>query len=127
MMRSDDYETQQPFGHALSLVDSAEAITLAIGQTFMEQCAEWARTGRHITAKDTMTLWGMARRASLMACEAIETLFHASPVKAANRGQKLQRYFRDAQMYRIHPSAQPWVELGRARAEFGVPIERFGR
>ncbi len=127
MMRSDDYESQQPFGHALSLTDSAEAIALSIGEQFMEQCRAWARDGTHITARDTMKLWGMARRSALMACEAIEILFHASPVKAANRGQKLQRYVRDAHMYRIHPSAQPWVDLGRARAEFGVPIERFGR
>ena len=127
MKRSEDYESQQPFGHALALTDAAEAITLSIGQQFMQQCQDWSDTGRHITARDTMKLWGMARRAALMACEAIETLFHASPVKAANRGQKLQRYFRDAQMYRIHPSAQPWVDLGRARAEFGVSIERFGR
>ena len=127
MMRSDDYESQLPFGRALSLTDSAEAVTLSVGQQFMEQCQAWAREGRPITARDTMKLWAMSRQAALMACEAIETLFHASPVKAANRGQKLQRYFRDAQMYRIHPSAQPWVDLGRARAEFGVPIERFGR
>ncbi len=63
----------------------------------------------------------------MMASDAIDILFRTSPVRAANRGQKMQRYLRDAQMYRIHPSSQPWVEVARARSHWGLPIDRFGR
>ena len=127
LKRYQDYEVQAPFGRALTLADSAEAITLSIGETFMEQCERWARDRTPITTADTMKLWALSKQAAQMACEAIELLFHTSPVRAANRGQKMQRYFRDAQMYRIHPSAQMWVEPSRARAFWGDPIGRFGR
>ncbi len=93
----------------------------------MEQCERWARDRTPITAADTMKLWALSKQSAQMACEAIELLFHTSPVRAANRGQRMQRYFRDAQMYRIHPSAQAWVEPGRARAFWGEPVGRFGR
>lgn len=124
--RTHDQETQAPFGHALNLTDCAEALTLSVAQRFMDEAAIAVRDGTPITPEQTMRLWDMGRQASMMACEVIELLFRSSPVRAANRGQKMQRYLRDVQMYRIHPSSQPWADLARARAHWGLPIDRFG-
>jgi 3-hydroxy-9,10-secoandrosta-1,3,5(10)-triene-9,17-dione monooxygenase len=124
--RIDDPDAQVPFGQALTMTDCAEAITLQVAQMCMDQCARAVRTGQPITVADTMQVWDMARRACNMCCDAIELLFRTSPVRAANRGQKMQRYLRDAQMYRIHPSSQPWLDAARARAVWGMPINRYG-
>jgi 3-hydroxy-9,10-secoandrosta-1,3,5(10)-triene-9,17-dione monooxygenase len=127
LQRTHDPDAQSPFGRALTLTESAEALTLSVAQEFMDQSARACRGEGPITSKDTIRLWGMARQATSMACDAIELLFRTSPVRAANRGQKMQRYLRDVQMYRIHPSSQPWVDFARARSHWGLPIDRFGR
>ena len=125
--RIDDLDSQTPFGRALTLTDCAEALTLSIAQEVMDQFERAARTGTPVTVADTIKLWDMSRQATNMACDAIELLFRTSPVRAANRGQRLQRYLRDAQMYRIHPSSQPWLDPARARSHWGLPINRYGR
>ena len=125
--RVDDIDTQTPFGRALTLTDCAEALTLSIAQQVMDQFEAAARTGAIVTVADTIKLWDMSRHATLMSCEAIELLFRTSPVRAANRGQRMQRYLRDVQMYRIHPSSQPWLDPARARSHWGLQIQRYGR
>ncbi len=124
--RLHDLDTQTPFGRALTLADCAEALTLQVAQMCMDQCERAVRTGQPVTVADTIKVWDMARQAVNMACDAIELLFRTSPVRAANRGQKMQRYLRDAQMYRIHPSSQPWLDSARARSHWGMPIGRYG-
>jgi 3-hydroxy-9,10-secoandrosta-1,3,5(10)-triene-9,17-dione monooxygenase len=124
--RMDDIDTQTPFGRALTLTDSAEALTLAVAQLCMDQCERAVRDGQPIAVADTIKAWDMARQACNMACDAIELLFRTSPVRAANRGSKIQRYLRDVQMYRIHPSSQPWLDPARARSHWGLPINRYG-
>ena len=127
VMRTDDIDTQIPFGQALTLTDCAEALTLSVAQTCMEDFARAARDGVPVTVADTIRQWAMVRQATLMACDAVELLFRTSPVRAANRGEKMQRYLRDVQMYRIHPSSQAWVDPSRARSHWGMPIGRYGR
>ena len=124
--RLHDLDTQTPFGRALTLTDCAEALTLQVAQICMDQCARAVRDGTPVTVADTIKVWDMARQAVLMACDAIELLFRTSPVRAANRGQRMQRYLRDVQMYRIHPSSQPWLDPARARSHWGMPINRYG-
>ena len=125
--RLEDGDSQVAFGRALTLTDSAEALTLAVAEMCMEQCRRAVRDNTPITVADTIKVWAMSRQACLMATEAIDTLFVASPVRAANKGQKMQRYMRDAQMYRIHPSSQPWLDPAHAKSTWGMPIGRFGR
>ena len=125
-MRVEDIDSQIPFGQALTLTDCAEALALQIAQMCMDACARAVRDGTPVTVAETMKLWDMSRRAVLMACEAIELLFRTSPVRAASRGSRLQRYLRDVQMYRIHPSSQPWLDPARARSHWGMPINRYG-
>ena len=126
VQRTNDIDAQIPFGRALTLTDSAEALTLQVAQMCMEQCERAVRDGTPISVADTIKVWDMARYAVNMCCEAIELLFRTSPVRAANRGQRMQRYLRDVQMYRIHPSSQPWLDAARAKSHWGLPIDRYG-
>ena len=126
MLRMNDPESQRPLGKALALADIAEVAAVGTAAKFMDQCRAWGEDRRPITPADTFQLWSMAQEASLIACEAVDLLWRTAPVSAANRGEKLQRYFRDIQMYRIHPSAQPWVSLTRGQIHLGLPFGVFG-
>ena len=120
LKRLHDPENQRFFGKALMLTESAEALNLAAAELYMEQCRRWQRDGTPITASDTMKVWGMCREACLMACEAVEMLFQTAGAFVTHRGNRLQRYFRDVQMYRIHVTTQPRVAGLRAQAHFGL-------
>ena len=120
-LKLNDPESQRAFGQAINLTDSAEALTLAAAQLYMDQCHRWAKDGSPITARDTLQVWGMAREACLMACEAVELLFQTAGATVCLSGQRLQRYFRDVQMYRIHVTAQPQVATMTAQTHLGLP------
>jgi 3-hydroxy-9,10-secoandrosta-1,3,5(10)-triene-9,17-dione monooxygenase len=122
LLRMNDPESQRPFGKAMALTDAAEAVTLAAADLFMEQCHRWAKDGTPITPADTLRIWTMAQEACFMAADAVELLFHTGGATAANRGQRLQRYFRDVQMYRVHPSSQPLISILRGQANLGLPV-----
>ncbi len=120
LKRLEDPESQRFLGKALMLTESAEALNLAATELYMEQCRRWARDGTPITASDTMRVWGMCREACLMACEAVELLFQTAGAFVTRRNNRLQRYFRDVQMYRIHVTTQPRVTALRAQAHLGL-------
>jgi len=124
--RTEEAETQRVLGKAMQLTDAAEALTLRCATIYREQCENWAATGKPITTQDTLRLWGVAQEACFMACEATTLLFHTAGVRAAGRGQKLQRYFRDIQMYLVHPSSQSVISSSIAQLELGVPMQAFG-
>jgi 3-hydroxy-9,10-secoandrosta-1,3,5(10)-triene-9,17-dione monooxygenase len=122
LLRMNDPESQRAFGKAMALADMAEAATLAAAQMYLEQCNRWAQHGTPITPADTLRMWTLAQEACLTACNAVELLFQTGGATAANRGQRLQRYFRDVQMYRVHPSSQPIISTLRGQAYLGLPV-----
>jgi 3-hydroxy-9,10-secoandrosta-1,3,5(10)-triene-9,17-dione monooxygenase len=61
-----------------------------------------------------------------MANEATESLFHAMGATGGRRGARLQRYFRDIEMYRLHIQSQPTLPTVRGRVEFGLPTVMLG-
>jgi 3-hydroxy-9,10-secoandrosta-1,3,5(10)-triene-9,17-dione monooxygenase len=75
-----------------------------------------------VSTQDTTKVWGTAREACRNACEAVEMLFHTVGASVARRGDKLQRYFRDVQMYRIHIQSQAIMPVIRAHVQLGLPI-----
>jgi 3-hydroxy-9,10-secoandrosta-1,3,5(10)-triene-9,17-dione monooxygenase len=125
LLRLDDPDSQRVIGKAVQLTDSAEALTIACGHRYVEQCERWQRTGKPITGEDTMRLWGMAQEACFMACEAIEIMFKTAGAAASHPSQKLSHYFRDIQMYLVHPSSQPRVASMLARTYLGMPLTLF--
>jgi 3-hydroxy-9,10-secoandrosta-1,3,5(10)-triene-9,17-dione monooxygenase len=122
LLRMHDPESQRAFGKAMALTEMAEAATLAAADLYTAQCTRWARDGTPITPDDTLRIWTLAQEACLTACTAVELLFHTGGATTANRGQRLQRYFRDVQMYRVHPSSQPMMAMLRGQAYLGLPV-----
>ena len=121
-LRAHDPNNQILLGEALSRTDAAEALTFAATQLYTEQCARWARDGTPITPADTLRVWSISREGCRNACEAVEMLFRAAGASVAKRGQALQRYFRDVQMYRIHIQSQPTFPAMRGQVQLGLPL-----
>jgi 3-hydroxy-9,10-secoandrosta-1,3,5(10)-triene-9,17-dione monooxygenase len=120
--RMHDPELQRIFGEALCRADAAEALTLSATRLHMEQCDRWMQERRPITAADTLRVWGTAREGCRAACECVEMLYHSAGASGAKRGDKLQRYFRDAQMYRIHFQSQAITPMLRAQLQLGAEV-----
>ncbi len=92
----------------------------------MAQCRRFASEGTPISIQDTFHVWGMAGQACRLACEAVEMLFRAAGASTGRRGERLQRYFRDVEMYRLHIQAQPMLHTVRGQVAFGVPSALLG-
>jgi 3-hydroxy-9,10-secoandrosta-1,3,5(10)-triene-9,17-dione monooxygenase len=120
--RMHDPELQRIFGEALCRADAAEALTLSATRLHMEQCDRWMKERQPITAADTMRVWGTAREGCRAACECVEMLFHSAGASGAKRGDRLQRYFRDVQMYRIHFQSQAITPMLRAQLRLGAEV-----
>ena len=113
-------EAWRALGKAMNLADAAEAVTMVAVEAYMEQCRRWGRDRTPILAADTLKLWGMAQEASQLACRAVDLLFETAGPRASLGGQRMQRYFRDIQMYRVHTTAQPSFATLRAQAHLGL-------
>jgi 3-hydroxy-9,10-secoandrosta-1,3,5(10)-triene-9,17-dione monooxygenase len=120
--RMHDPELQRIFGEALCRADAAEALTLSATRLYIEQCNRWMEERQPITAADTLRVWGTAREGCRAACECVEMLFHSAGASGAKRGDRLQRYFRDVQMYRIHFQSQAVTPMLRAQLRFGIEV-----
>ncbi|MDO9710418.1 acyl-CoA dehydrogenase family protein [Paracraurococcus lichenis] len=117
LLRADHTDFQRPLGLAMAQADAAEAILLGGAQRYMDLCQRWARDGTPITVEDNIRLWTMIQQGGAMAAGVVEDLFHAAGAFTTKKGNRLQRYFRDVQMYRTHLSAQRLefaTYLGRA-------------
>jgi 3-hydroxy-9,10-secoandrosta-1,3,5(10)-triene-9,17-dione monooxygenase len=120
--RMHDPELQRIFGEAMCRADAAEALTLSATRLHMEQCHRWMKERRPITAADTLRIWGTAREGCRAACECVEMLFHSAGASGAKRGDRLQRYFRDVQMYRVHFQSQAITPMLRAQLRLGTEV-----
>jgi hypothetical protein len=49
-------------------------------------------------------------------------LFQSVGASVARRGERLQRYFRDVQMYRVHFQSQSLTPVLRAHVQLGLPV-----
>jgi 3-hydroxy-9,10-secoandrosta-1,3,5(10)-triene-9,17-dione monooxygenase len=120
--RLHDPELQRLLGEAMCRADAAEALTLQATRLYSDQCEAWMRERLPIRAADTLRVWGTAREGCRAACEAVEMLFHSAGASGAKRGDRLQRYFRDVQMYRIHFQSQAITPMLRAQIQLGAQV-----
>jgi 3-hydroxy-9,10-secoandrosta-1,3,5(10)-triene-9,17-dione monooxygenase len=120
--RMHEGEFQRLYGEAMCRTDAAAALTLSATRLHMELCDRWMKTGTPITAHDTMRVWATSREGCRSACEAVEMLFRTIGASVVRRGDRLQRYFRDAQMYRVHVQSQAVNPMLRAQLQLGLPI-----
>ena len=123
MPRREHFDTQRPFGYALMLTDSAEALLMTAAETYMQYCRRWGDDRTPISLEDNVRLYGMVLTAGRLASEAVEHLFHNASSAASKRGQRLERYFRDVAMYSQHMSAQYLnIASGIGRVHLGLPF-----
>ena len=120
--RMHEPEFQRLYGEAMCRADAAQALTLSAARLYVDQCERWMKTGVPITAHDTMRVWGISREGCQAACEAVEMLFKSVGASVVRRGERLQRYFRDSQMYRVHFQSQAITPMVRAQVQLGLPI-----
>jgi 3-hydroxy-9,10-secoandrosta-1,3,5(10)-triene-9,17-dione monooxygenase len=120
--RMHDPELQRIFGEAMCRADAAEALTLSATRLYMEQCDRWMKERQPIKAADTLRVWGISREGCRAACECVEMLFHSAGASGAKTGDRLQRYFRDVQMYRIHFQSQAITPMLRAQLQLGAEV-----
>lgn len=120
--RMHEPEYQRILGEAMCRADAARALTLSGTQMHMEQSRQWLDEGRPITPADTLRVWALGREACRAACECVELLFHSAGAAGAKRGDRLQRYFRDVQMYRIHFQSQAIGPMLRAQVQLGADL-----
>jgi 3-hydroxy-9,10-secoandrosta-1,3,5(10)-triene-9,17-dione monooxygenase len=126
VLRYTHPDFQRPYGHALALTDSAEAIIMRVGEQYSELSQRWADTGEPFTREMDVRLYAMVQQAGQLAVRAVEVIFAAAGSSSARRGQRLQRYYRDAAMYHGHISAQYLSTAGElARVHFGLPDTLF--
>ncbi len=109
MLKLNDPTSQAAIGEALANAHAAEALMVTCMQMYHEQCDRWRRTGQLITPEDTFKIWSIAQRGCHLAADAVQVLFRTASASNIAQGKKMQRYFRDIQMYLVHPSAQPIV------------------
>ena len=124
--RIHDPFVQNLYGLSLGLAESARALTLSAIELYQEQCRRAVQGGRPITAAETFEVWGLAREACQMACTCVERLFHAAGATAGRHDSRLQRYFRDIEMYRLHIQNQPILPTARGRAALGLAPDVLG-
>ncbi|HEU4626974.1 MAG TPA: acyl-CoA dehydrogenase family protein [Steroidobacteraceae bacterium] len=120
--RMHEPEFQRLYGEAMCRADAAEALTLSATRLYRDQCTRWLERGDPVRAEDTMQVWGISREGCRAACEAVEMLFHSIGASVVKRGERLQRYFRDVQMYRVHFQSQAFSPVLRSRVQLGLPL-----
>jgi 3-hydroxy-9,10-secoandrosta-1,3,5(10)-triene-9,17-dione monooxygenase len=124
---TESVDIQRPFGQAMLLADTAEAILMQALEMYMAYCRRWAADGTPFTAEDSLRLWGMLINAGHLACDAVDIVFRAASSAAAKKGQRIERYLRDCAMYRSHSSAQfANLASGLGRVHFGLPMGMYG-
>jgi 3-hydroxy-9,10-secoandrosta-1,3,5(10)-triene-9,17-dione monooxygenase len=112
-LRYRDPNTQRDFGRAVALTDAAEAILLGAARSFQALVDGWHATGRRFTWPDDLRLSLLFGQAANLALEAVEVLFFTIGSSAIRKGDRLQRYFRDASAMRTHPTL--WAPSGATR------------
>jgi len=97
---------QRYLGLALGLLDAGKRLVLNAGDVYMEYCRRTAEGGPPFSMEEDLTLVTSLQHAGRLAWEAIEMLFRTSGSSAAKDGERMQRYYRDASIYRGHLSSQ---------------------
>jgi 3-hydroxy-9,10-secoandrosta-1,3,5(10)-triene-9,17-dione monooxygenase len=104
--RYTHHDYQRYLGLALGMLDAAERIVLSAGDVYMEYCRRGFEGGKPFTMEEDLRLVTSLQHAGRLAWEAIEMMFRTSGSSAAKDGERMQRYYRDASIYRGHLSSQ---------------------
>lgn len=121
--RVDTPEYQRWFGEIAALADASEIGLLGAARRYAELGRRWERTGEVFTVEQDARIRGVILQAAKQATQAVDVAFSTAGSSAAKRGSRMQKYFRDAAMFRTHIAAQyDVVSAAYGRFHFGAPL-----
>jgi alkylation response protein AidB-like acyl-CoA dehydrogenase len=106
LLRGDSDRYQRKLGQALAMADAAEMILIGMLRRHKERGERWAEGGAPLTPQEGVGEWALIQQAGKLATEAVDLMFRTGGSFLSKRGNRLQRCFNDAQMYRGHMSSQ---------------------
>ena len=117
---------QRLLGEATAYVDTAEATLRQVARSWTEKAEASAATGVPVSDEEDRRLIMIEQQIIELSSRAVELVFRTSGSSASNKGQKIERYFRDLNMVRTHVTLQferTWENVGRLR--LGMEPEMF--
>ena len=122
--RTESAEFQLWYGKIMSLTESADTLLRGTLRDFEAANVAWTKGGPEFTSPDDARLRGRIVQAAIMAGEAIDLAVTTAGTSSSGMiGTKLEKYSRDAAMYRTHIGAQFDVLLASgARFNLGQPL-----
>ncbi|MQA09545.1 MAG: hydroxylase [Pseudonocardiaceae bacterium] len=121
--RTESPDFQRWLGELLGRTDAAERLLHSAGESYMDKCRRWEEHGEPFTPEDDARLRGVLLQAAKLSFDAIDLMFATAGTSAAKRGSRLQRYYRDASMFRTHIAAQyEVVAASTGRLLLGQPL-----
>jgi 3-hydroxy-9,10-secoandrosta-1,3,5(10)-triene-9,17-dione monooxygenase len=105
-LRATHPDYQRYVGLALGMLDAAERLVLHSADVFMEYSRRGFEGGAAFSLEEDLKLVTSLQHAGRLSWEAIELMFRTAGSTAAKDGERLQRYYRDASIYRGHLSSQ---------------------
>jgi len=106
LLRADSDRYQRKLGEAMAMADAAEMILLGMLRRHRERGERWANGGAALSPQEGIGEWALIQRAGKLAAEAVDLMFRSGGSFLTKKGNRLQRCFNDAQMYRGHMSSQ---------------------
>jgi 3-hydroxy-9,10-secoandrosta-1,3,5(10)-triene-9,17-dione monooxygenase len=117
---------QRLLGEATAYVDTAEAALDRLAGLWTEAAEGAAASGTPASDETDRRLILIEQQIIELASRAMELVFRTSGSSASNKGQRIERYFRDLNMVRTHVTLQferTWENVGRLR--LGMAPEMF--
>lgn len=100
------HDYQRHLGLALGMLNAAKRLVITAGDVYMDYCRRGFEGGKPFSLEEDLELVASLQHAGRLSWEAIELLARTSSSSAAKDGERMQRYYRDASVYRSHLSSQ---------------------
>jgi alkylation response protein AidB-like acyl-CoA dehydrogenase len=120
--RYQEPEYQRHFGEAQSLIDTAEAALLKMGEDYLQYAARLANEGAPFSDELERRFLLIEQQCVRLAWDAIELMFRTSGSSSGAKSAVLGRYFRNLAVIRTHLTLQLDHTAGNAaRLHFALP------
>jgi 3-hydroxy-9,10-secoandrosta-1,3,5(10)-triene-9,17-dione monooxygenase len=117
-LRKDLGVFQRLLGEATAYTDTAEAALRRLAQMWAEAAQQATETGTPAADEVDRRMILVEQQIIELASKAVELVFRTSGSSSSNKGQRIERYFRDFNMVRTHVTLQferTWENVGRLR------------
>lgn len=122
--RSEDATFQQHFGHACSLVATANAALRQIARDYMTYAQRQAEGGAPFGDEEDRGLVLIEQQCVQLASDAVDLVFRTGGSSAGKSSAPLQRYMRDTAFMRTHMGLQfEGAQRQYAKIRFGLPAD----